>query len=150
MKRIIFLLTILCVVSCGEKTRSIKNSTSYSITVKDKFESLRSDSLFASAHYIKLETNKESLLQEISKVIIYDNHIFVLDMEQDCVFKFDTKGCFISKLSEKGAGPNQYIDIGDFIVDEGKIFILCPQTKKMHHASMGIENDTRQSELYHK
>ncbi|MBQ4526143.1 MAG: 6-bladed beta-propeller, partial [Bacteroidaceae bacterium] len=74
MKRIIFLLTILCVVSCGEKTRSIKNSTSYSITVKDKFESLRSDSLFASAHYIKLETNKESLLQEISKVIIYDNH----------------------------------------------------------------------------
>lgn len=131
MNKIFFLFTILCLFSCGKKTKNTQNSISYHITVKDEFEALRSDSLFTSVNYVKLETNKESLIHEISKVVMYNNHIFVLDKEQDCVFEFDTNGKFIRKLSEKGTGPNQYIKIGDFLVDNEKIFLLCPIEKKI-------------------
>lgn len=70
--------------------------------------------IFSNIEIIPLETNENSLIMDVSKVIYFNNKYFVLDRKNWTIFIFDNIGNFCSKISNKGSGPNQYINIDDF------------------------------------
>jgi hypothetical protein len=64
-----------------------------------------------------LETTNDNLIGQIGKIIFSQSKIYVLDSFHNCIFIFDEKGAYLSKLNRKGEGSEEYITADDFIVD---------------------------------
>ena len=68
--------------------------------------------------FIKLETTENSLLEGVTKVIPFDNKLFILSSQGNGnVFIFDNKGSFINKIS-KGEGPNEILYPIDIAINQ--------------------------------
>jgi hypothetical protein len=82
---------------------------------------------FDNPQLIKLETNKESLITEINRLIIYDNKLFIFDNKNNSVLTFNEDGKFLFKINRVGRGPGEYIQLTDFTIDEinKQIILLC-------------------------
>lgn len=73
---------------------------------------------------VPLETNDESIFNDISKLIYRNNRFYIFDREGKSVFIFDNNGTFIRKIHAVGGGPEEYIEPSDMDVDEkGNIYI---------------------------
>ncbi len=66
--------------------------------------------------YIALETSDESLLGRISKVDVDNEKIYVAD-QTNSIKIFDRRGNYIKTFSRSGRGPQEYMNILDFLVD---------------------------------
>jgi hypothetical protein len=74
--------------------------------------------LVESVNYIPLQTTKESLIGEITKLICVENYYFILDQYTSRnVFIFANDGTFIKKLPT-GQGPQDIFRPQDIAVDE--------------------------------
>lgn len=80
---------------------------------------------------IQLETNNESLIGHVKKVEILNNMIFVLDSKSNAIVVFDKNGAFINKINNYGKGPQEYIELRDFMVDSKSKTILVLDYKKI-------------------
>jgi hypothetical protein len=71
-----------------------------------------------------METNPECLLKGANNIAFTDKFIFVSDKEK--LIQFDKSGRYIRKISSKGRGPREYLQLCDYQVDErnGRIYIL--------------------------
>lgn len=67
---------------------------------------------------IRLETSDESIMSDILNMHIMDNRFYILTNNFSSVYIFDSVGKFISKINDKGDGPNEYIKISSFEVDK--------------------------------
>jgi hypothetical protein len=80
-----------------------------------------STNIVSEIEYVKLETSPESLIGSVDKLICTDDYIYILDNTfSNNLFVFSRKGKFISKISNKGEGPNEINQPYDFIVDNNK------------------------------
>ena len=73
-------------------------------------------------------------LHEISKFIVKDNKIFVMDSRLDkTIYVFDNSGKFLFKAGEKGRAKNEYIDgPSNFFVDnDGNMHVFDRNAKKI-------------------
>ena len=68
--------------------------------------------LLDSVEYIPLETNDNSLLSGLSKILFIKDYIYASSQQE--VMKFDGNGRFIGKLSKFGNGPQDYYSINDY------------------------------------
>lgn len=75
------------------------------------------DELILEYDTIRLEAKEDSYISDISKMEILDDRIYIWDYKQRIIFIFSSKGDFISKISDRGEDPNQYISINSFEVD---------------------------------
>lgn len=74
---------------------------------------------------IPLETNDESIMGDIDKIIIKNQKIYILDSKKTkSLFVFDLRGKFLNKICRKGRGPGEYIQIKDFQVMENDEIII--------------------------
>ncbi len=73
---------------------------------------------------IPLETNEESLISQINKVKLYDSCFFIEDQNQRAILIFDINGKYLNKISRYGRGRGEYIDIMDFDIYNGYIYLL--------------------------
>jgi hypothetical protein len=73
--------------------------------------------VFEYVKLIPLETNGKSIIGNMKKFIIYDSKIFILDKSDYSILNFDINGNFLSKLSRKGKGPEEYLMIEDFDIN---------------------------------
>lgn len=71
----------------------------------------------AEVRYVALETNDQSIIGTINGIALRDSLIVITDTEQDEILFFTDNGRFISKISHKGAGPEDYIGICNSCVD---------------------------------
>ena len=78
--------------------------TSMSVLIKDYISSYR---------YIKLQTNKESLVGNISKICIDDSILFILDRKNNLALRFSDKGDFLGRIGQKGRGPGEFNGVYD-------------------------------------
>jgi len=64
------------------------------------------DQVFSEIAYIPLETTKESLFGDISKMEVTDDSFVILDRDTKCILTFDKKGKYRSKIAlGKYVGP---------------------------------------------
>lgn len=79
-----------------------------------------------STRIVPLETNNQSLIGSIQRIICYKDKIYILNDagENGSIMVFDTNGHFNAKIEKHGRGPGEYIKLGDFDIDDyGNIYI---------------------------
>ena len=83
--------------------------------------------------YIHLETSDECLIGEVSDAILTESHIFIFDKYKQTIWIFDRKGNYLSSISKRGNGPEEYANIGqiDYDKKEQMIAILDTWTKSI-------------------
>jgi hypothetical protein len=73
---------------------------------------------------LQLETTDDCLIGKIDKVIYKNGVYYILDKKTSSVFLFDSRGKYISKLSKKGEGADEYTSLDAFVVsDNGDVWI---------------------------
>ncbi len=80
---------------------------------------------FDTIQYIILEENPQAYLQQIDKLIVQDDKIFIFDhLGRNQVVVFDTTGKFLYCVGRKGRGPGEFIRMCNFTVDSDYIYII--------------------------
>jgi hypothetical protein len=119
----LLMLLVAIAVSCdsGKKKEIIKNDDIYTVDFDNtpKEEKIFMSSLFKKVKPIPLETTDESLIGYINEAQVFDGKIFVLDTNYaKGLFVFDMEGKFIRQIGRVGQGPEEYVDLSDFTIDE--------------------------------
>ena len=114
MKVLIYTLLIVLVTSCN-KTIDISYKTLHSDL--DHYQSIPTEKLFSKIEIISLETNEQSLIQKISKVIEYNSRLYIRDYRQKAILIFDKAGKFISKIHTVGRAPSEYSLLYDIAIN---------------------------------
>lgn len=158
VKEIVFYVLIPILLGCqGEKKNVADTSIVTTNTIKTEelisFEKELSDTeLFKDFSLIMLETNTESLFNRISRICISNKHIFIFDDRLDAILIFNDSGKFINKIHNLGEGPEEYLSIIDFCLDEtnNELLILCDRPYKLMRFSLTGQfiDQTPYSELY--
>jgi hypothetical protein len=87
-------------------------------------------SFFKGYHYISLETLADNLISNIDKIQIWNNQLWILD-KKTAIYIFDLSGKYVRQFNHRGQGPGEYLDIADFQVAKGKVYILSRSLKKI-------------------
>lgn len=83
--------------------------------------------------YICLDSSDNSLIDNIDKVIMSQDTLFVVDKSRKTVFAFSANdGGFISKISRAGRGPGEYVALSDCDIWQGLIYILSYADQKLN------------------
>lgn len=123
------------------------------INVTDQEINLNEFSSQLSIHsLIHLETTRESVFGEPTKVRIVDSILYVFCHSLQDVLMFSPRGRFLHKLDRKGKGPHEYLDLRDFQVYKDQVIAVLTYNKimyydsKLKHAStynLGIKNNSK-------
>lgn len=90
--------------------------------------------VFTKVRTVILETNNDVLIGNISSVQIYNDTIFVLDINKARgLFMFDKDGRFLKRIGNVGKGTGEYINPNDFTIDKQNkhIYILDTRAQKI-------------------
>lgn len=116
-----------------------KNSTQH---LKLNHEILQKGSVLLSnivdsVWYCKLETSPRSLVSTIVDLQVYDDNIYLLDIDQS-LFIFSIDGVFVKKIDNKGKGPGEYLDINCFTIDPFKkrLIFLDDRRNQLNYYSL--------------
>jgi hypothetical protein len=125
MKFIVFVFSCICFILCSSCSQKEKNHDefTYRIKVDSISKGYRFEDLIEDYKYIKLETNTDCLLGEIKQVEFYESKIFILTEEIYC---FNLDGKFLFSINQKGRGPSEFIQISNFSIFNGIIYLTTP------------------------
>lgn len=89
--------------------------------------------IIKSSRYITLKTSTESLIKNITKLIVKDNQFFILDdsNNNNKLFIFNENGDFIKTIGSRGRGPKEFLHLSDFSIYNNKLFLLDEQGDKI-------------------
>lgn len=141
---ITFCFLILLVNSCSSFSKDgkafielTKNTDTITIKFKKENTPLASDQFFETIEYIPLETNPNSIISEISRIVISGERIFILDLKERAVQIFSINGQHLVRIQNIGRGPKEYLSLMDITVDEstGRIVMLSdkPSSKLLFY-----------------
>lgn len=85
--------------------------------IKSRTEGVDFREMCDSVFVVCLETADSCLIGKASKIVLYNDTIFVKDKNRS-LFMFDSNGRFIRKFGGIGQGPGEYVDLTDFFVDK--------------------------------
>jgi hypothetical protein len=130
----LFLLMVMAFVGYACRDAGIAGEGRIiSIDQFDRDASFKLSSVVDSISYVVLETNEESLLGNVTK-IVHRNHAFFIGNadESNAVLVFSETGKFLRKLYSVGQGPGEYLTIDDFCVsNDGAVSILDARQDKI-------------------
>lgn len=129
-----FILSIMMVLAPTIFTGCSGHSTNIGIddvvTLKTDFnaESPSYTDYFDKVETIPLETNDSSLIATVSKILVVDDLIVVLDFKSSKVQEFHTDGSYVGKIGNKGQGPEEYLTVYDISYNKDKkhLSLLSP------------------------
>jgi hypothetical protein len=126
---------LLFIVSCdSERSTHINKDGTDSVRIIINPKNVSKISFFdhfSEIELIPLETTPESLIEDFDKVIFHSGVFYILDLKQTTLFLFNDKGEYIDKISRKGKGPGEYVDLYDFNINEftGNLELLDPWSR---------------------
>lgn len=128
-KKVFFILValVVCVSSCREE------KTGVSHIVINTVDGVRAMSdIIDTAYYIPLHVTKESSLSTANKLLYSDGQYFVFDMRFSKISVYDSNGRLSYVLDEHGHGKGEYLEIRNFTVTDGKLFVIDNFLHKIH------------------
>ena len=126
MKKNIFIFCFVFLLSCSVSDNPL-NETSmvYKINLENTEENQNEFLNNVEIRILPLETNAMNIFKgESSYVYFNDNNIFVFDVSQGSIFRFDKNGNFLNVVNRKGQGPEEYNVIFNINVDNNYIYAL--------------------------
>lgn len=111
---------ILILTSCNNKS-NISSTTHQALSISTDNCILETEKpALSKLRYIKLETKEECLLEDVSKVICYNNKLYILSTPGNGnVYTFDNNGNYLYKMN-KGEGPEDIMYPTDITINEEK------------------------------
>lgn len=115
----VFISTIL-LISCNPR---IDNNLVQEEAIKISIPKLNSNvirysEIFDSVKIVRLETNNNSLIGRIDKLLHYSDKFFILDRNMArSIFVFNADGKFLCKIGKLGKGPGEYFEPRDIAID---------------------------------
>lgn len=85
--------------------------------VKPTKKQLKASAIIEEFKYIPIETSDSSLMGQYQNAYIYDNRIYIQDVETRMGNIFDMNGKFINKIGKKGNGPGELIHLTSMTID---------------------------------
>jgi hypothetical protein len=92
-------------------------------------------SIFRKAKAIRLEETDYAVIGEINNMQVFDNYIFILDIDKaKKLFMFDKNGKYLRQIGSLGQGPGEYVYITDFCLDtiNREIYVLDSSKKMLY------------------
>jgi hypothetical protein len=126
----LFLIVALLIVSCTREKKMIEhNPNMQDINIDVKTENdFRFSLLYDSCDVIILKTSEKNL-GGISKIRVDNSNLYILSMNK--LYLFNNQGEFINVYDKKGKGPDEYLNIEDFIVTKDNIQFIDFNQKKI-------------------
>lgn len=122
----IFLLIILLAIGCGKHRKDDVEVINLDLNFLPKID--LTDRIAHDTKLIPLESNEESLFGEISRIIIHDSLIYILDRSYTKkIYCFDLNGRFRFSFGQVGQASDEYISPTDFAIFEDKIIVIDKQ-----------------------
>lgn len=134
MKPFVFVLCFILCISC--KNSRIENNARI-LTFKEAGGVLNDTSFFKYKKILPLETNNQALIGQISRIYMAEDTLFILDKNFRSVVIYDNNGRYVNSIQNIGAGPKEYIDLGDICVDNTnkELVVLCTRPSKVQFYS---------------
>jgi hypothetical protein len=126
MKQMLLALLVCLLASCGGGSQKTSDEMTISMKTNVPVEELVKD-----ATLIPLETTDDCLLGDLEKIYESDGRLYILDMNRTTVFVFDISGKFLYKIERRGQGPEEYLEVSDFDVMDGVIYVLSRVNKRI-------------------
>lgn len=128
------LLLYLKIVSLVEGQTDI-NDIPYNIDIKKNFKNIETVNLSKigkELSYLPLETSPQCLIQNIDKILFSKSFIFVNDT-RNRLLQFDRNGKFLRQIGSMGRGPEEYLYVYDFCINEdtNEIYIFSLDDKML-------------------
>lgn len=116
---ILFLFFIAC-TSTKNDQKGVEFGDIVSIPITDLETTYGKLSDFAEdVKIVPLEFSDDCILGEIKKIVMSDSCIFVLENEnQKGIYVFDHIGKYLYRIGNRGQGPEEFVDISDFSLNE--------------------------------
>ena len=104
----------------------LSGRTSQPLTTTDGLKSIytkmSTDVIYLGDHIkdiklVPLETTKESIIGEITQLMVYNDRIYIRDHVSNFLLIFDINGKYISKINTVGHGPGEYVQLDYFHID---------------------------------
>ena len=114
-----------CFYMC-DVSNSKNESTDFVIEIEHlpKIQSIKygDTKYFKSSKIVKLEALDENLIGGIIQIELYDNRFYILDKYsyRSNLYVFDLAGNYLNKIGARGEGPEEYLNISSFFIDEEK------------------------------
>ncbi len=135
--RLILLCCIVFILEGCKKQQTLESVIperviDFSQCIQKSWEELP-DSLFGKKEYILLDTtHAECDFGEMSKVIIRNDRIYILDAHLKKLVVYNMQGKGIGQVGKRGQGPEEYLDISDFDVSaNGDIYFIDGRLDKL-------------------
>jgi hypothetical protein len=111
----LILLILFFSVSCSQKKENVPYQI-LSLQETTSSKDLKLSDIMTDIKIVPLETNKESLIGAYSKFVIGEKYIICITREK--VLQFSSSGQFLRCLTNAGRGPEEFLDIMCYQVDQ--------------------------------
>ena len=126
MKQMLLAMLVCLLASCGGGSQKTSDGMTISMKTNAPVEELIKD-----ATLIPLETTDDCLLGDLLKIHESDGRLYIQDSRKSAVFVFDLSGKFLYKIERRGEGPEEYLEVSDFDVMDGVIYVLSISNKRI-------------------
>ena len=134
VNKILFCILLFVLFSCKNENHKVDRGEIFIANLDSTCTSeFKYSDLYKKVTAIILD-NKEVMLTEISKMLVYKDKLYLLDRRAQGVYAFCKDGSFVCKFGNLGAGPDEYVSCNDFGInaDEGEIYIYDMAKHRIH------------------
>ena len=126
MKDVLFVLFACLLVSCSKQPAVSSAGMTIGVETNASIEEFIEE-----VTLVPLETNDECLLGELEKIHESDGCLYISDQRKAAVFVFDKSGKYLYKIERRGNGPEEYVEVSDFDVKDGVVYVLSNPSKRI-------------------
>ncbi len=126
-KTILALCLLLCCAACSRKESQPEAMKEVEVDLKQTTgdEYCLWTDLLEDEEFVALESAPQCMLSKILRIEYYEDHYYILDLNQNAVLVFDAGGKFVRKIGRLGKGHGEYLSVSDFTIDrEGKRVVI--------------------------
>ncbi|MBR4043147.1 MAG: 6-bladed beta-propeller [Bacteroidaceae bacterium] len=119
MKKLIIALLALGMLACHQPENTSLKVVEVDVNSADY---RKDEAAFKHFDFVKLDTVSESLLSDVSKVLVGEERLYVLPMMDPRVFIFSKEGKYIHSL-KRGQGPGEIRFVYDMDLHDGNLYV---------------------------
>lgn len=133
------LLSLTLLSACQEQQGKSDSETIQTLEVDIQAEESKKPlSDFAENTLVVLPTSDSLLIGEIYRIRSQGDYVYLSDGAN--LYKFHLNGSYQGKISRQGQGPEEYINIGDFHIDnQGDAWLSCRNNNSIYQYSWDNE-----------